>query len=194
MSNNGDYKPLNYRIVRHVTKTSILVIEDCLHLGKLRVEIVSYQRGEGVRATVEHYLDTDVARLLFSELARGRLSEPYQEFKGTMRDGQPQSRVFRLYEAKAQNPIKLEIANGPGEVVGEGAIKPAGKPDASLAVLLSRWDARRIALAVLAHLNAWATATYHERVAGNTWQPPREGPPDHAPQAIVDPETGEIIS
>ncbi|MFQ5343198.1 MAG: hypothetical protein ACE5F6_16790, partial [Anaerolineae bacterium] len=110
---NGDYKPRNYRIVRHVTRTSILVIEDCLRLGKLRVEIVSYQRGEGVRATVEHYLDTDVARLLFSELARGRLDERYREFKGTIRDGRPQSRVFQLYEAKAQNPIKLEIANGP---------------------------------------------------------------------------------
>jgi len=88
-SNHDDYKPRNYRTVRHVTRTSILVIEDCLRLGKLRVEIVSYQRGEGVRATVEHYLDTDVARLLFSELARGRLADPHQEFKGTMRDGHP---------------------------------------------------------------------------------------------------------
>jgi len=169
-----------------VTKTTILVIEDCLRLDKLRVEIVSYQRGEGVRAAAEHYLDTDLARLLFTDLATGHLAEPYQEFKGTVRDGQPQSRILKISEAKAQNPIKIEIANGPGEVVGEGAIKPAGKPDVSLAVLLSRWDARRIALAVLAHLSAWATATYYQRVADNTWQPPRE--------AVVDPETGEIIS
>jgi len=206
MSHNGDYKPRNFRIVRHVTKTTILVIEDCLRLDKLRVEIVSYQRGEGVRATAEHYLDADVARLLCTELATGHLAEPYQEFKGTVRDGQPQSRILKISEAKARNPIKIEITNGPGEVVGEGAIKPAGKPRAcperasgrvdstrvhsrrriSLAVLLSRWDARRIALAVLAHLGAWATATYYQRVADNTWQPPRE--------TVVNPETGEIIS
>ena len=103
-----------------------------------------------------------------------------------MRDGQPQSRVFRIYEARAQNPIEIEIANGPGEVVGEGAIKPAGKPGVSLAVLLSRWDARRIALAVLAHLSAWAAATYYQRVTENTWQPPHE--------VVMDPDTGEIIN
>jgi len=186
MSNNGNYKPRNFRIVRHVTKTTILVIEDCLQLGKLRVEIVSYRRGEGVRASAEHYLDADVARLLFTDLATGHLAEPYREFKGTVRDGQPQSRIFKISEARAQNPIKIEIANGPGEVVGEGAIKPAGKPDVSLAVLLSRWDARRIALAVLAHLSAWTAATYYQRVTENTWQPPRE--------VVVDPDTGEIIS
>ena len=60
------------------------------------------------------------------------------------------------------------------------------KPETELAVLLDRRTARKIALAVLAHLSAWATATYYQRIADNTWQPPRE--------AVVDPETGEIIS
>lgn len=103
----------NFRIVRHVTRTTILVIEDCLRPCKLRVEIVSYRRGEEVRASAKHYLDVDVARLLFTDLATGHLAEPYQEFKGTVRDGQPQSRVFRIYEARAQNPIKIEIATAP---------------------------------------------------------------------------------
>ena len=184
MSTSGDFKPRNFRIVRHVTKSSILVIEDCLRLGKLRVEVVSYQRGEGVRAVAEHYLDVDTARLLFTDLAAGQLPASYQEYKGTMRDGQAHSRIFNLSEAKAQNPIKLEIANGPGEMVGEGAIKPLGKPTVSLAVLLSRSDARRIALAVLEHLSAWAAATYYQRTSDETWQPPRD--------ALVDAETGEM--
>ena len=103
----------NFRIVRHVTRTTILVIEDCLRLGKLRVEIVSYRRGEGVRASAEHYLDADVARLLFTDLATGHLAEPYREFKGTVRDGQPQNRIFKISEDRAQNPIKIEIATAP---------------------------------------------------------------------------------
>jgi hypothetical protein len=52
----------------------------------------------------------------------------------------------------------IELANGPGEVIGQGAIKPKGKPTTSVAIFLSRWETRKLALAVLEYLQAHAVA------------------------------------
>ena len=52
----------------------------------------------------------------------------------------------------------IELANGPGEVIGQGAIKPKGKPTTSVAIFLSRWETRELALAVLEYLQAHAVA------------------------------------
>jgi len=107
------------------------------------------------------------ARVLCFDLAQGRLPEKFVDYKGspTGREGKPLSRVLKIEDRgeRARNPIVIEIANGPGEVVGEGAIKPAGEPDAVVAILLSRWQARRLALAVQAYLAAWEVATFRQR-------------------------------
>ena len=160
-----------YRIYTHITRSAILHIEDALQIGKLRLLLFQYHRGKGAQANASHYLDVDDARLLFTDLSQGRLPEPFVDYKGTSdgRNGQPLSRVLKVEDRETQgrgNPIVIEISNGPGEVVGEGAIKPAGQPDVRLALLLSRREARCMALAVLEHLLAWAVATYAQRVAG----------------------------
>ena len=88
-------------------------------------------------------------------------------------------------------PIKITVQNGEGIPQANGLITPAwwgdkeAKPETELAVLLDRRTARKIALAVLAHLSAWAAATYYQRVTENTWQPTHE--------VVVDPGTGEIL-
>ncbi len=51
--------------------------------------------------------------------------------------------------------VWLEIQNGPGEVVGQGAVKPKGKPDAAVSIPLAVWEARKLTHAALAYIRAW---------------------------------------
>ncbi|HIQ06679.1 MAG TPA: hypothetical protein EYH31_13535 [Anaerolineae bacterium] len=156
-----------YRIYTHITRSAILHVEDALEVGKLRLLLFQYRRGEGAQANASHYLDVEDARVLCFDLAQGHLPERFLDYKGspTARNGKPLSRVLKVEDRgqRARNPIVIQISNGPGERVGEGAIKPAGKPDVELAILLSRWQARRLALAVQAHLNAWEIVTFRQR-------------------------------
>jgi hypothetical protein len=191
-NNNEDYKPRNFRIISHATRNRILHVEDALAIRQIRFDLWSFSRGRGSQGQAEAYVDADEARLLFTELATGTLRERFQSIGGSRRDDQVVARVITVEEVEANNPVKITIQNGPGIPQQNGLITPSwwgdkgAKPEAELAVLLDRRTARKIALAVLTHLNAWATATYYQRVSENTWQPPQE--------TIVDPETGEIVS
>ncbi|MFQ5595618.1 MAG: hypothetical protein ACE5HA_15840 [Anaerolineae bacterium] len=99
------------------------------------------------------------------------------------------------------------MQNGAGVPQDNGLITPAwwgndgAEPQVDIAVLLDRRTARKLALAVLDHLTAWAAATYYQRVVDNTWQPTRDaGATPRGPYRAsrggcrgVDPETGEIF-
>ncbi len=147
------------RIYSEITRTTILHVEDALDIGKLRLLLFQYERGKGAQAQADHYLDVEDARVLCFDLAQGRLPEPFIDYKGTPhgRDGKPLSRVLRIEDRgqRARQPIVIEVSHGPGEVIGEGAIKPSGKPDVRIAILLTRWQARRLALAVAGYIHAW---------------------------------------
>lgn len=173
----NEFKPRNLRIYRHVTRTRILVIEDALDIGKLRIELTDYKKGQGVVTSLDHYLDIDTARLLFTDL---RFSDenlvPFKEFKGSVRGDQVQSRIFKVeWESKANNPIKLAIAHGPGKLSNTGAIMPVGQPDHFVTTLLDVQTTRMIALVVIEHLQAWATATYYARLSDQTWSERDDG-------------------
>jgi hypothetical protein len=187
------YKPLNYRIVRHVTKTRILTIEDALAFGKVKVDIVHYGKA-GIEAAGVHYLDAQVAALLFFDILQ---VEPlrwqdWTDYKGTQAEGELQARVFnfQLLEAStARNPLKFSIWNGPGVATATGAVKPkSGEEGTKVAVLLTWKDARAIALAVLQHIQAWQAATYHARLLAGTFQPT-----DETDAGTVDRRTGDIL-
>lgn len=147
------------RIHTVITRSAILHVEDALAIGKLRLYALSYERGKGAKAHVAHYLNVADARPLMQDLATGGLHEPYTEYKGSRSGDGAVSRILTVKEKpEARSPIIIELATGPGEVVGEGAIKPKGKPTSEVAVFLSRWEARKLALAVLEHLQARAVA------------------------------------
>ena len=156
-----------YRIYSQITRSAILHLEDALDIGKVRLFLLSYRRGQGAKTTVDHYLDLADARVLAADLAQGRLSERFLDYKGSPegREGKPLSRVLKLDDRGEGNraPIVLQISHGPGQMVGEGAIKPAGKADAEIAILLTRWQARRLGHALLAHLQAWEVVTFRHR-------------------------------
>jgi hypothetical protein len=193
----AQYKPRNLRIIRHVTKNRILDIQDALEIGKLRIELVDFEAGAGAKLSVEHYAEPDSLALICYDILQRHPWEKYVEFKGTIngeyghRDGAPTavSRVLTIERVEARNPIKITVCHGPGEMTGQGAIKPIGKPEAILSVLLSEFDARRIALTLLRHLAAYETATYHERVARGTRQAGEPQPdPEPEPEPQPDPE------
>lgn len=181
--NERTYPPVH----KVITRSAILHVEDALEIGKLRLRLYRYRRGEGAQATAFHYLDVDDARVLFFDLGRGRLEEPFVDYKGspTARDGKPLSRVLKVEDTgdKTRNPIVFEARNGPGELIGQGAVKPAGDPDSQVAVLISRAEARKMAFAVLEYLQAYAVARQLQRL----WAP--QEPEEPSPGA--DAEMGE---
>ncbi|NOZ27732.1 MAG: hypothetical protein GXP39_06730 [Chloroflexi bacterium] len=150
------------RIYTEITRSAILHVEDALDIGKLRLLLFQYERGKGAQARVDHYLDVEDARVLCFDLARGHLPESFVDYKGTPhgREGKPLSRVLRIEDRgrRTRQPIVIEISHGPGEIIGEGAVKPAGEPDVRIAILLTRWQARRLALAVAGYIQAWEVA------------------------------------
>jgi len=173
-----------YRIYSEITRSAILHIEDALDIGKLRLLAFQYERGKGASAQAIHYLDVEDARVLCYDLASGRMPEPFTDYKGSPQghNGAPQSRVLKVEDRgdKARNPIVIELTNGPGQIVGEGAIKPVGEPEARIAIFLSRWNARRLALAVGAYLQAWETATFRRRQAVQPAVREPESPAEYA--------------
>ena len=155
----SDQREARYRIHTYMTKTRWLHIEDATAIGKVRLFAGQYQRGKGAEATAYHFLDIKTARALFSDLAWGK-RVGFKEFKGIAngKDGKPISRVLQVKTNGGK--VWFGLQNGPGEVIGEGAVKPAGKPDAEVNVPLTTWAARELGFAVLAHLAAWEAATF----------------------------------
>ena len=145
------------RMHSYLTRSRFLHVEDALSIGKLRLFAGQYSRGRGASSTAYHFLDVSDARVLFSDLAWSKRVD-FVDYKGTPAASAgtgegPQSRVLKV--KASGDKVWFEVRNGPGEVVGEGAVKPKGKPDAAVSVPLSAWEARKLAFAVLAYVRAW---------------------------------------
>jgi hypothetical protein len=164
-----------------ITRGAILHLEDALEIDKVRLRLYRCKKGQGAQAVAFHYLGVANARVLFSDLAQGNLPEEFVDFKGspTARDGKPcgvslsqdpqsdrasiphgkpLSRVLKVQDTagKTRSPIVFEASNGLGQVIGQGAVKPAGEPDAKVAILISRVETHKMAYAVLEYLQAYA--------------------------------------
>ena len=151
------------RIFSMMTNKAFFHVEDALGIGKVKFFMGAYQKGKGSTATVIHYVDVADARVIAFDLAvRGSLSAKFVDYKGNPKglNGKPLSRVLKIEDRgkDANRPIVIQAANGPGEITGQGAIKPAGKPTAQVAIFLTRHEARKLGHALQAYLNAWETA------------------------------------
>lgn len=140
------------RIHSIVTRSRFLHLEDALEIGKVRFFAGAYKKGQGASTLAFHYLNLDDARVLFADLAWGKRVKFY-DYKGTVNHGEPQSRVL-IIKSKADD-VWVEVKNGPGQIIGQGAIKPIGDPTAAVSVPLTIWSARRLAFAALAYIRAW---------------------------------------
>ncbi len=150
-----------HRIHTHLTRSAFLHAEDALDIAKIRLFAGHYKRGQGAGEMTAHFVDANDARVLFSDLAWGKPVD-YCEFKGSANgaDG-PVSRVLKVKFNNGKYWIRLET--GPGEVIGQGAVKPAGTPTTVVNIPLEVWDARRLAMAVLAYLQAREIASHLQR-------------------------------
>lgn len=178
----SSYKPANFRIISIRQKQRILHVEDSLDIGKIRLDLYDYQRGNGARNNCDFYIDADVARLIAYELAAPRLeTTDGLELQGGSRNGEVTARSFKLELTDNNNPYRLTIANGPGTRLDSGLITfNKGVTPTRLAMLLSRIDAKTLGLALIEHLHAWAANTYAERITDGIFQP--EDPRPRAPQ------------
>ena len=153
-----------YRIHSHLTRSRFLHVEEALDIGKVRLFAGEYERGQGARVTASHYLDVADALVLLNDLAWSKDID-YVEYKepalslpkGTGGD-RPTSRVLKV--KRNGDKVWFRLESGPGEVIGEGAVKPAGKPETVVNVPFTIWEARRLAFVVLAHLQAWEVVTF----------------------------------
>jgi hypothetical protein len=150
------------RIFSHLTRTRFLHIEDSLERGKLRFFIGSFEKGKGSSSTAYAFLDVEDARVIFSDMAWGKPVE-FNDFKGG-RDGSGVliSRVLKI-DTKAGMPreaaaVWVEVQNGPGQELGEGAVKPDGLPSSVISIPLKVFEARKMAFACLAYMQAWEAA------------------------------------
>lgn len=170
------------RIFSHITRSRWLHLEDSLSIGKIRFFVGEYKKGQGARATAYHFLDADDARPLFADLSWSKPTD-FVDFKGTANGDVPASRVLKVKGPK-DGKYWLEIQNGPGQIIGEGAVKPAGEPEASISIALSIWEARKMALAVIEYMQAYRAALLSVAILAT-------GKPQ-VPTRHVDQETGEI--
>ncbi|MDY7079782.1 MAG: hypothetical protein SXV54_23095 [Chloroflexota bacterium] len=169
-----------YRIHSHLTRSRFLHVEDALDIGKVRLFAGEYERGQGARVTASHYLDVADALVLLNDLATASTTAStrggarggawgkdvdYVEYKGTGGD-RPTSRVLKV--KRNGDKVWFRLESGPGEVIGEGAVKPAGKPETVVNVPFTIWEARRLAFVVLAHLQAWEVVTFRQRACPAT--------------------------
>ncbi|MGD8856966.1 MAG: hypothetical protein PVG33_11595, partial [Chloroflexota bacterium] len=164
----SQYTSTRIRIYSYVTQSTFLHVEDALGIGKLRLFAGVYQRGKGITANAHHFLDTADARVVLLALAQAEPDFAYQEYKGSANGGV--DAISRVFSVKTKGGrVYVELKNGLGRLTHTGAIQPNGKPAAEITIPLETYDARRMAVEVLAYLRAWDTlrlAAHRESVSG----------------------------
>jgi len=90
---------------------------------------------------------------VLSDMAWGKAVE-FVDFKGGKDNkGVMIARVLKIQSK--ENQTWIQVANGPGQIVGPGAIKPSAAPSAEISIPLEVFDARKLAHACLAYISAW---------------------------------------
>jgi hypothetical protein len=128
------------KIISHMTQSAFLHFMDATEIGKVKLFAGHYKRGEGADQTARHYVDIRTFRPILHDLSWGKTVD-FVDFKGSEKgsDGQPESRVLKIRsgkDKKDRDAIFLTLQAGPGAVVGEGAVKPAGPPTTEVNIVL----------------------------------------------------------
>ena len=158
MARNGNGKE-NTRIASAVTKTAFMHLELAEQIGKLRIFTGTYRSGEGMQASIVHYMDLDAAYVLFHDILTRSMEEPYREYKGSKRDGEIVSRVMSVNRRNGN--VYFEFASGPGRETQTGAIMPVkGAGATKVLVVLPEFEARKLAARTLPHLSRVLAHTF----------------------------------
>jgi len=160
--------PADPEIVAYATQGAFFTIYDCLDIGKVKVEVATYERGQGQTARAVAYLDAADLRPLVYALKSGQFEAlfagRFESFGGSQRQGSVESRILRLEHDPGEGgrfsrfPLRLTVTNGPGKLTPTGAITPAGEPAARVSIRFPLLDLLRLLLEVEAYLDAYLAA------------------------------------
>lgn len=129
---------IRYALIEFVTRSAILNVYSAIEIERLQFELVKYD--PEAQRTIDRafcYLPVGRVKLLVHQVLSRQVQRPgwrFEQFGGSRRDGQIESRTFRAeYDAGeadrfASNPYRLTIALGPGKMNAKGGIQPDGKP------------------------------------------------------------------
>jgi hypothetical protein len=146
---------IRVRIHQHMTQSRFLHLEDALNIGKIRLFAGNYRKGSGTQSHTFHFLSIPDARVVFTALAFADPNFSHIEYKGSPpKEGKPaESRVLSV-KSKGDK-VYIELKRGVGQLTPTGAIKPNGKPEVSVNVTFTIYEAQRMAFSALAYLQAW---------------------------------------
>jgi hypothetical protein len=162
-------------IVVHATNKAFLNLYDALPIGKVKVEVASYDphsRAQTARAVA--WVGVAEVKLLThlvkAQQFRQVMGGKYEEYGGSDRDGQVQSRVVRLgwddQEGRfAKVPYRLTITNGAGKRDGKGRIAPAGKPTSQVSMRFGEATLMGILIQAADYIRDWEAAHHQDIVA-----------------------------
>ena len=144
-----------------MTKKRFLHIEDSLALGKLRFFMGSFEKGHGASSMAYAFMDLLDARVIMGDMAWGKAVDFVDRKGGVDGDNVAHSRVLKIQTR--ENQTWIQVANGPGQEIGQGAIKPNGKPVAEISIPLTIFEGRKMGFACLAYLQAWEIKSFHHK-------------------------------
>lgn len=173
----GGGRELNrVQIFKQVTKDRLLDVGDMLSLdprrNKISISLVAFDEDYHATTRVRHYVDVADAKLVCYDILNGFFTE-WTDHKGSAARGEGsteglQARVLTIRkDPKYRQPYVIKIDNGVGEQLSGGAVKMAEMTD-SLTMLLSEWDARKMALTIMDYIRDWETVNFRKRQEAQT--------------------------
>ncbi|MBC7805474.1 MAG: hypothetical protein H7145_04920 [Akkermansiaceae bacterium] len=170
------------QIFKQVTKDRLLDVGDMLSLdarrNKISISLVAFDEDYHATTRVRHYVDVADAKLVCYDILNGFFTE-WADHKGSAARGGGvsggegnaeglQARVLTIRkDPKYRQPYVIKVDNGVGEQLPGGAVKMAEMTD-SLTMLLSEWDARKMALTIMDYIRDWETINFRKRQEAQT--------------------------
>lgn len=143
-----------------ITQSTFFHVIDATEIGKLKLFAGHYKKGDGAKQVTRHYVDVTSFRPVLHDLSWGKTVE-FDDMKGSPdAEGKLQSRILNIKcgeNRKGNSAVFLSFKAGPGEAMGEGAVKPAGQPTIKVNVMMTKMQARQMAYDVLEFLTAVRT-------------------------------------
>ncbi len=173
---NGGRELNRVQIFKQVTKDRLLDVGDMLSLdarrNKISISLVAFDEDYHATTRVRHYVDVADAKLVCYDILNGFFTE-WTDHKGSAARGEGntdglQARVLTIRkDPKYRQPYVIKVDNGVGEQLPGGAVKMAEMTD-SLTMLLSEWDARKMALTIMDYIRDWETVNFRKRQEAQT--------------------------
>lgn len=174
-STGNSVNQVSSEIVVHATNKAFLNLYDALPIGKVKVEMASYDaNSRSQTARVVAWVGVPEVKLLThlvkAQQFRQVLGGSYEGYGGSDRDDQVQSRVLRLewddQDGRfARVPYRLTITNGAGKRDKKGRIAPAGKPASQVSMRFGEATLMGILIQAADYIRDWEAAHHRDIVA-----------------------------